>query len=154
MYGEEPEDYHPRAAARTMFLDEVDAGDAETILAQLERSTASMAACQLRVLGGAMARVPEDATAFAHRKRRIMATVAAVYQQPGERETHEAWVAGLSSALPSGDNGAYVGFLGDEGPEGVRGAYPATTWNRLAAVKATYDHDNVFRLNHNIPPMP
>jgi hypothetical protein len=104
------------------------------------------------VLGGAMARVPAEATAFAHRERRVMANVAALYERPEERPEHEAWVAGLASELSRGDAGAYVGFLGDEGHERVRAAYPGSTWDRLAAIKARYDPDNVFRLNQNVPP--
>jgi FAD/FMN-containing dehydrogenase len=46
----------------------------------------------------------------------------------------------------------YVGFLSDEGQAGVRAAYPGATWERLAAVKARYDPDNLFRLNQNIQP--
>jgi len=48
--------------------------------------------------------------------------------------------------------GAYVGFLGDEGEERVRDAYPKTTWDRLAEIKARYDPSNLFRLNQNVPP--
>jgi hypothetical protein len=107
---------------------------------------------QLRVLGGAMARVPADATAFAHRGSRIMANVAAIYGVPEGRAEHEAWVVELAGDLQDGDAGAYVGFLGEEGEERVRAAYPGATWERLAAIKAEYDPDNVFRLNQNIPP--
>lgn len=45
-----------------------------------------------------------------------------------------------------------MGFLGDEGDERVRATYPGATWDRLRAVKAAYDPENLFRLNHNIPP--
>ena len=44
-------------------------------------------------------------------------------------------------------------FLGDEGPERVRAAYPGATWDRLAAVKAAYDPANVFRRNQNVAPV-
>jgi FAD/FMN-containing dehydrogenase len=74
--GEAP---HPVAAAsRTMFVETVDRDAAAAILERLPRSSAAMSAVQLRVLGGAMARVPHDATAFAHRERRVMANVAAM----------------------------------------------------------------------------
>src|SRR5215210_5915964 len=65
-------------AARSVFLDTVDGGVAEAIVHHLQASSAQMAVAQIRVLGGAMARVPLDATAFAHRGRQIMAAVGAV----------------------------------------------------------------------------
>ncbi len=149
---EEGGDYHPVAAARTMFLDHVDRSVAQFILDRLATSTASMAVTQLRVLGGAMARVPVEATAFAHRKSRIMANVAALYGNPAEKETHEAWAKNFAAALRQSDGGAYVNFLGDEGGAQVHAAYPGRTWERLAAIKAKYDPTNLFRLNQNIPP--
>jgi FAD/FMN-containing dehydrogenase len=148
----EEEGFRPTAVARTMFLGSVDRKVATTILDRIKQSTAPMSAVQLRVLGGAMARVPADATAFAHRGSRIMANVVAMYQDPEERPQHEEWVLDVMGTLHDGDDGAYAGFLGDEGEERVRAAYPGATWDRLAAVKATYDPDNVFRLNQNIPP--
>jgi len=104
------------------------------------------------VLGGAMARVPSDATAFAHRQRRIMVNTAAIYQRLEEAEAHREWVERFAAALRRGDPGVYVNFLGDEGEARVREAYPEATWNRLRAIKRRYDPDNVFRLNQNIPP--
>jgi Berberine and berberine like len=148
----EEEGYHPVAAGRTMFVDSVDHGVAETILDHLQASTAPMRAGQLRVLGGALSRVPAEATAFAHRRSRIMVNVAAVYQHPDEASVHERWVTGFAAALRQGDTGAYVGFLGDHADARVRDAYPGATWDRLAAIKGRYDPTNLFRLNHNIPP--
>ena len=136
-----------------MFAGSVGSRQAETILERIGESSAMMAACEIRVLGGAMARVPADATAFAHRQSRMMINVAAIYDpSTSERSEHAAWVRGLSAELDDGDPGAYAGLLADEGEERVRAAYPGATWERLAAVKATYDPDNVFRLNQNIPP--
>jgi FAD/FMN-containing dehydrogenase len=106
------------------------------------------------VLGGAMARVPAEATAFAHRGSRIMVNVAAMYERPDEAAAHEPWVNDFAAALRQGDGGAYVNFLGDEGEARVREAYPGATWERLAAVKNRYDPTNLFRLNQNIPPRP
>ena len=148
----EPEDFRPIATARTLFADSVDRDAAETILEHIRAATAPMAAAQLRVLGGAMARVPADATAFAHRQSRIMVNVAAMGMQPDEVALHEGWVANLADALQQDDAGAYVGFLADEGEKRIRAAYPGATWDRLAAVKATYDPTNLFRLNQNVPP--
>jgi hypothetical protein len=125
---------------------------AQAIIDRVGASSAQMAVTQLRVLGGALARVPSEATAYAHRASRIMVNVAAIYGDPAVRPEHEAWVADLMRQLDDGDSAAYVGFLADEGEERIRAAYPGATYGRLAAVKARYDPDNVFRLNQNVPP--
>jgi FAD/FMN-containing dehydrogenase len=150
--GDEGE-FHPVASARTMYVDSIDRSAAETIVEQLQASTAMMAATQLRVLGGAAARVPVDATAYAHRQSRIMVNVAALFESPEQAPEHEPWVVGLADALRQADTGAYVNFLGDEGEERVRAAYPGATWDRLVEVKRRYDPTNLFRLNQNIPPV-
>ena len=143
---------HPVASTRTMFADAIDRTVAQTIIDHLQTSTAQIAAVEIRVLGGAMARVRADATAFAHRGSRIMLNVAAMYEHPDEAAVHEPWVDALSAALRKGDDGAYVGFLRDEGEARVRAAYPGATWERLRAVKRRYDPGNLFRSNQNVPP--
>jgi FAD/FMN-containing dehydrogenase len=150
--GGDEEGFHPIAAARTMFVDSIDRSAAGTIVEQLQASTAMMAVTQLRVLGGASARVPVEATAYAHRQSRIMVNVAALFGTPEEAPEHEPWVNGLADALRQDDQGAYVNFLGDEGEERIRAAYPGETWDRLVAVKRRYDPTNLFRLNQNIRP--
>ena len=145
--------HRPVAVARATFAGSVGSRQAETILERIGESSATMAACEIRVLGGAMARVPADATAFAHRQSRMMINVAAIYDpSTSERSEHAAWARGLSAELDDGNPGAYAGLLADEGGQRVRAAYPGATWERLAAVKATYDPDNMFRLNQNVPP--
>ncbi len=142
------------AVGRVTFARSVGSAQAATILERIGESSANLAACEIRVLGGAMARVPADATAFAHRRSRILINVAAIYDpSTSDRAEHAAWVRRLSAALDDGDPGAYAGLLEDEGQARVRAAYPGETWRRLAAVKAAYDPDNVFRLNQNIPPV-
>jgi Berberine and berberine like len=107
---------------------------------------------QLRVLGGAMARVPAQATAFAHRASRLMVNLAAAYQRPEQAQEHRAWVDRFAAALADGQARAYVNFLDEEGPARIRQAYPGPTWQRLAAIKARYDPTNLFHRNQNIPP--
>jgi FAD/FMN-containing dehydrogenase len=148
----EEEEYHPTAVSRTMFVDTVDGDVAATVLKHLQASDAAVRVAQLRVLGGAMARVPADATAFAHRDSRIMVNLAAFYDGPADREVRQAWVDDFADALLQGDTGIYVNFLADEGPGRVRQAYPGPTWDRLVEVKRRYDPDNLFHRNQNIPP--
>jgi FAD/FMN-containing dehydrogenase len=152
MYPPDDPGYRPTAISLTSFADHIGAAEAELILERLAASDAPLRVTQLRVLGGAIARVPAEATAYAHRASRIMVNVAAFYEGTDDRPAKAAWAAGLSGALHQGDDGAYVNFVGDEGPARVRAAYPGSTWDRLAAVKARYDPDNVFRRNANIPP--
>jgi FAD/FMN-containing dehydrogenase len=152
IYLPEDEEYHPTAVGHTMFVDTIDRQVAETILEYLQASDATMRVAQLRVLGGAMARVPVEATAFAHRQSRIMVNVAAFYEGAEDRLVREAWVTDFAAALLQDDSGAYVGFIGDEGESRIREAYPGATWDRLAAIKRRYDPSNLFRLNQNIPP--
>jgi FAD/FMN-containing dehydrogenase len=141
-------------SARSLFMDGVDSRAATAIVEQLQATTAPMAVAQLRVLGGAMARVPAEATAFAHRDRRVMAGVGAVYDQAADKPVHDAWADGFAAALRQGGPGVYVNFLADEGPGRVREAYPGATWDRLVEVKRRWDPDNLFRRNQNIPPEP
>jgi FAD/FMN-containing dehydrogenase len=152
IYPPEGDDYHPLSITRTMFIDRVDLPVAESIVAHLEASDAAMRVAQIRVLGGAMARVPADATAFAHRSSQIMVNVASFYEGPEDRDRRAAWVDEFVGLLRQDDNGAYVNFLADEGEERIRAAYPGSTWDRLAAIKATYDPTNLFCRNQNVPP--
>jgi AcrR family transcriptional regulator len=150
---EGPEGPRPGFDAGTNLLVNAFApGAAEAILEHLETSTAHVAYAQLRVLGGAMARVPDGATAFGHRGAKMMLNVAAMYKSPDERPEHKAWVSSLATALSDGTCAAYVGFLGDDGDQSVRRAYPPATLERLAEVKRRYDPDNLFRRNLNVHP--
>jgi hypothetical protein len=151
MYPPEDTSYRPTAVQRTLFLEHVDRDDAALMLERLADSDAPMRAVQLRVLGGAIARVPRDATAYAHRSSRIL-TVVVSFHGPDDLPRREAWVTSLASGLRQGDAGAYVNFLMDEGADGVRAAYPGATFDRLASIKATWDPTNLFRGNQNIPP--
>jgi FAD/FMN-containing dehydrogenase len=152
IYPPEEEGFHPTAVSRTMLLDAVDRDQAEAVVGHLAASTAPIRVAQLRVLGGAMARVPAQATAFAHRASRLMVNLAAAYQRPEQAQEHRAWVDRFAAALADGQARAYVNFLDEEGPARIRQAYPGPTWQRLAAIKARYDPTNLFHRNQNIPP--
>ena len=81
-----------------------------------------------------------------------MVNVAAMHERPEERPEQASWASGLANALSAGaPAAAYVGFVGEEGDEGLRRAYPPATLERLARVKRRYDPDNLFRLNLNVP---
>ncbi len=153
MYPPEPEEeYHPTAIAKNLFMDAIDRDVAQGIVDTLESIDAPMKVAQLRVLGGAYARVPAEATAYAHRASRIMVNIAAFYMGEDDRVVKAEWVDRFARQLTQTDHGAYVNFVGDEGEAGVRAAYPGATYGRLAEIKRRYDPDNLFRLNQNIVP--
>jgi hypothetical protein len=139
-------------SSRILFMKHVDRDVAQSIVDTLATAPSAMGVAQIRVLGGAMARVPADATAFAFRDAPIMTVVAGITFDPAERETNERWVEVFKATLDQGFNGAYVNFINDEGAARVHDAYPAATWDRLAEIKRRYDPTNLFHRNQNVPP--
>lgn len=137
---------------RSFFTDDLDEPAAADLLAALESSTAMMRAVQLRVLGGAVADVPVDATAFAHRDAAITGVVAAAERTSVEVAEHADWMSGLADRLRAGRSGAYANFVPDGDPARLADVYPGDTGRRLAAVKRTYDPHNLFRGNLNVEP--
>ena len=103
-------------------------------------------------LGGAMARIAPEATAFRHRHAPFLLAILPGWTAPGEGEAYRSWMLEFSKvARPFGTGGVYVNFLGDEGQDRVRAAYGAN-YERLAEIKKRYDPTNFFRLNQNITP--
>jgi hypothetical protein len=126
----------------------------ELLLAQTDfPSPSPLSRIVIEHLGGAVARVPADATAFVHRAAPFDLIVIAGGFRPEETAKNIAWTRGASSAMrPFMSGGAYVNYLdADVGVDAVQAAY-GPAWDRLVALKTTYDPDNVFRLNQNIRP--
>jgi FAD/FMN-containing dehydrogenase len=108
-------------------------------------------------MGGAVARVPRSATAFAGRDVAHNIVIDAVWRPDEAREHAEsetAWARRFLDALrPQRAGSVYVNFLdADDDPDRIREAYGDPTYRRLAEVKAEYDPDNVFHHNRNIRP--
>jgi len=109
--------------------------------------------CILFQLGGAVARVGEDETAYSHRAAAFNININGVWLPDENRGDEEsAWVRGLFNALEPHQFGVYVNFLMDEGPDRVRQAYGEAKYRRLVALKDRMDPENVFRMNQNIAP--
>jgi FAD/FMN-containing dehydrogenase len=142
-----------RLALRSTYLDSLDDEVVEAIVTHTNREVSPFTDfVQLRVLGGAMARVPAEATAFGHRDKQFMLSAIAEWDDPAEDERQHAWAAAFFEAVRPHAAGVYVNFLQDEGEARIREAYRQTTFERLAAVKAQYDPTNLFRQNQNILP--
>ncbi len=149
---EPPPEVRPTVSIRNGFMNSIGRTEAARMIEMLERSDAPAKMAQVRVLGGAAARVPAGATAFAHRDSRILVTFLAVHSGGPVAAAHDRWASECVTALRQNDPGVYVNFLADEGAERCRAAYPGATWDRLRAIKRRYDPENLFRLNRNIPP--
>jgi FAD/FMN-containing dehydrogenase len=143
------------ASIRMMFADELSDDAIDASLSGIERSSSPYSLVQLRGLGGAYARVNNQATAFDHRDWRYFVAVIGIWLDAAEDAArHEAWTSSLCEKLRPEGSGVYVNFLENEGADRVREAYPGTTLDRLEAVKGQYDPDNLLRFNQNISPKP
>ena len=148
------ESYRPVAVARTLFIDSVELADAP------RRSSTGSSARPRRWPSRSCASSAARWRACRPTPPRSRTATAASWptssrctSSPRTGPSTQAWVTGLASELtPGRRRPRYVGFLGDEGEARVRAAYPGATWERLAAVKASYDPENLFRLNQNVPP--
>ena len=141
------------AHIRNMFADQIGPASIDAIISGLDRAPLPFSIIQLRPVGGAMARVDPDATAFAHRDQRYFVSILGAWFDPEDDGSRSgAWVEEIWGAIKGEGRGAYVNFLQDEGAERTRDAYGKTTYERLSRVKQMYDPENVFRHNQNIPP--
>jgi FAD/FMN-containing dehydrogenase len=140
------------AAHRSLFLESLDDATVDTILEFTAKQSSPATMTQIRILGGAMSRVPAGATAFAHRDAGVMVIIITQYQDPAEAPIHQAFTQAYFEALRPGSTGVYANFLEAEGEARIHEAYPDLTYRRLAQVKRAYDPTNLFRLNQNIRP--
>ena len=102
--------------------------------------------------GGAVARGAAD-WPLPHRDARWVIHPLGLWEDPADDEQALAWGRGLCADVRPWATGAvYLNFVGDEGQDRVRAGYGEANYERLAAVKAEYDPQNVFHLHHNIKP--
>jgi hypothetical protein len=102
-------------------------------------------------LGGAVSRVPGDATAFSNREAPYIFHPISVWEDPSEDEQQIMANREFCTAMgPALTGGMYINFHGDR--DRVRDAYGDRKYERLVALKDKYDPGNLFRLNQNIKP--
>jgi FAD/FMN-containing dehydrogenase len=137
---------------KAQFLRQIVAGAVDAILDAYARAPSPACLLVFQHVGGAIARVPDAATAYANRSADFDCFPLAIWDDPADDDKHRAWARGLWEAVrPFSTGGVYANNLGEEGADRVRAAYGANH-ARLVAVKRQYDPDNVFRLNQNIDP--
>jgi FAD/FMN-containing dehydrogenase len=125
----------------------------DTIVAFVDAAPSPRPMVFLERFGGAVARVPSDATAFSHRDVEHDLVIAAKWTDEAEQEAHVNWARTFWEQMRTHSiESVYVNYLGDEGDERVRSAYGDAHYRRLAALKRRYDPENVFQGNQNIRP--
>ena len=142
---------------KSSFLTEISDAAVDTMLSWSANRPSPL--CHVVIehtLGGAVSRIDRNATAFDHRDVQYSFLSLGVCAAPAEAETCARWARELWEAMqPCLTDRAYVNYLGqeaDEGIERVKAAYGSEKYDRLVALKNTYDPTNLFRLNQNIEP--
>jgi FAD/FMN-containing dehydrogenase len=126
----------------------------DTIVEHASAITSPLSAVPIFTLGGAVARVADDATAFTGRgAAHDINFVASWLPDDPEPELHKNWARAAWEAMRPFSDGVYVNFIHDEPSAHVRVAYGQDKYDRLVALKSKYDPDNFFRFNQNITPV-
>ena len=116
--------------------------------------TSPMSQIELMPLGGAVARVPEEAMAYSNRWAPAVLILAASWLDPAEDEQHIAWSRRSYAAFEPYLAGGYINFMSEGEGDRTEDTYGGSKFSRLRALKTKFDPDNLFRLNQNIEPYP
>jgi FAD/FMN-containing dehydrogenase len=137
---------------KAQFLREIPDAALDAFVDTYANAPSPTALAVLQQVGGAIARVPVTATAYAARNAGYDCFPIAIWDDPQDDDANIRWARAMWSAMrPFSDGAVYVNNLGDEGEERVQAAY-GPNYQRLAALKAKYDPQNLFRMNQNIRP--
>jgi FAD/FMN-containing dehydrogenase len=137
---------------KSSFLTDLTDDAVDTLLHFATEMPSPASGIGLQQLHGVAARVDPAATAFPHRRSQSELLILAQWEDPVETGRNVAWARTFFEAMqPFSASGVYVNDLGEEGQDRVKSAY-GVNYNRLAAVKAIYDPNNLFRSNQNIHP--
>ncbi len=137
---------------KSAYLASLDDNVIETISAHLTQMPSPLTQVHIQHLQGAVSRVKEEETAFSYRNALCALNIVSKWKDPADSEINIKWTRDLAGALEPFSIGAYVNFMGDEGPDRVRAAYNPAGYSRLVSLKNKYDPTNFFSLNQNIKP--
>jgi hypothetical protein len=136
------------------WLPDLTDGAIDTLLQFLPLMPSSASSVGLQQMHGVASRIAPSATAFPHRAEQYDFLILSQWSDATDSDRNVEWTKALFQAMqPHLEESVYVNNLGDEGPERVQAAY-GDNYSRLAALKGTYDPDNLFRANQNINPSP
>jgi hypothetical protein len=134
------------------WLREVTEGAIDTLMQFLPQAPSPASSVGLQQLHGVASRVAPSATAFPHRAEQYDFLILSQWSEATDSDRNLQRTRALFEAMqPHLEESVYVNNLGDEGPRRVQAAY-GENYPRLAAMKRTYDPDNLFRANQNISP--
>src|SRR4051794_26316031 len=137
------------------LLDDLPNAAIEEAIARWQAKPTPQSEVHLHHAGGAMGRVAESDSAFAHRSATYITNIIARSPDAKKFAAHTEWARAARTAMAVyGPDSMYVNFTGDAEPDKVRASYPPATYARLVQVKQQYDPTNMFRLNQNISPAP
>ena len=150
------DDAFPRGALnywKSSFLRDLDDDVIEVLIGSFEVAPSPMTSMIMEHFHGAVSRVGETETAWPHRNPGYNLVISSEWLDPAATDENVAWTRTLYSELePYVSGRRYVNYLGDDEPDDmIRAAY-GPNYDRLAKIKATYDPENIFRHNQNIPP--
>lgn len=137
---------------KSHYLNDLPDAAIDVLMARFAEVPSPLSKLGLQQVGGAIARVPADATAYANRDAAWDCIPIAAWEDPTADARNIAWAHGIWEAMrPFATGGVYLNNLGEEGEERIRAAFGAN-YARLAALKAKYDPTNLFRANQNVAP--
>ncbi|WP_312178395.1 FAD-binding oxidoreductase [Arthrobacter sp.] len=143
-----------RAYWKNTSFDSLDANVVDVLAARAREQAWRGTGFDVHHMGGAFARVPEDATSFPVRDAGYWLNIYGFWNDPADDAHHTAFVRGLAADMePHASGGQYVNFMGAEDPvQAAPNVYSGDKLARLAALKQAVDPGNLFRRNHNIAP--
>ncbi|MEW6441997.1 MAG: FAD-binding oxidoreductase [bacterium] len=139
---------------KSIFIDELSEPAIEALAGHAAARPSSLNSLDVWALGGAMGRVGPQDTALAGRGSPFMLGIEGNWREPEQTEANIAWARKVFKDMHRfSGGGTYLNFSGfaEEGESLLRGAHGAN-YERLRAVKARYDPENLFRGNLNIRP--
>lgn len=148
---DEPQKPGNRWYGKSGFWNELSDQAIDTLVGGVDPLSGPLTMVFFECMGGAVGRVPVDATAFPHRAAPFNFGITAGWTDAAEDERHMAWTRQLHASLSSYDQGVYVNYA-DEDESGRTGAAYGPNYERLVAVKNRWDPDNLFRMNMNVTP--
>jgi FAD/FMN-containing dehydrogenase len=143
---------HARNYWKSGYMSALSGDVIDELVDNFSRAASPMSQVLIHQIGGAVARVDEQATAFPNRTSPYLINVVGMWQRPDDDAANIEWTRSFWRAIEHATSGKYVNYVGDDESERIESIYPLPTLRRLMAAKAKWDPDNFFRANHNIRP--